>query len=130
MKYLLVDESPQVLRHLLQFRDAKERKRVDIILDNSGLELFSDLCFAHALTELLGAEVHLHTKVGASRRKPPFYAGAALCSHCVVMPAAQRDPMFVSDAMPKDIYQLIDALEEAAKVCRITSLVHVDGACT
>jgi hypothetical protein len=28
----------------------------------------------------------------------------------------QRDPMFVSDAMPKDIYQLIDALEEAAKV--------------
>lgn len=38
--------------------------------------------------------------------------------------------MFVSDAMPKDIYQLIDSLEEAAKVCRITSLVHVDGACT
>lgn len=84
MKYLLVDESPQVLRHLLQLRDAKERKRVDIILDNSGLELFSDLCFAHALTELLGAEVHLHTKVSA--REPPFYVRAALCSHCVAIP--------------------------------------------
>lgn len=60
----MVDESPQVLRLLQQLKDAKNR-RVDIILDNSGLELFSDLCFAHALSELLDVEVHLHLKVVA-----------------------------------------------------------------
>jgi len=67
MKHLLVDESLQTVQHLLRLRDPKEkekgRNRVDIILDNSGMELFSDLCLAHVLAELLHVNVQLHLKV-------------------------------------------------------------------
>jgi len=92
MKHLLVDESLQTVQHLLRLRDPKEkekgRNRVDIILDNSGMELFSDLCLAHVLAELLHVNVQLHLK---------------------------RDPTFVSDATPQDVHQLINALDQEAK---------------
>lgn len=64
----------------------KKRGRVDFVLDNSGFELFADLCFSIFLLELkLATEVHLHCK---------------------------EIPWFVSDTMPKDVEALVAQLEE------------------
>jgi hypothetical protein len=57
-----------VLRHLASLAPhGTAPSRVDILVDNAGSELFSDLCLADALLLLLGpaVSVRLCVKVGA-----------------------------------------------------------------
>jgi len=78
---LLIDHTPDVWRLLAD----EHVRRLDLIADNSGMELLSDLglldfLLAHQLVET----VHLHLK---------------------------RQPFFVSDAMPTDLQATLCALE-------------------
>ncbi|GAB4376547.1 MAG: damage-control phosphatase ARMT1 family protein [Elainellaceae cyanobacterium] len=66
----------------------QHRGRVDFIVDNAGLELFCDLCLAdYLLTTQAASEVYLHVK---------------------------DHPIFVSDAMGKDVYSTIETLAESS----------------
>ena len=69
---LLIDDTPRIWQHLLDRAPA----RVDIVTDNSGLELLLDLRLADLLVRSGLAEVHFHLK---------------------------RMPFFVSDAMVRDL---------------------------
>jgi len=61
-------------------------KRVDLVLDNAGAELAADLVFAFVFLSVMpGTRVVVHAK---------------------------RAPMFVSDAMPKDLDATVKALED------------------
>ncbi|XP_002733588.2 damage-control phosphatase ARMT1-like [Saccoglossus kowalevskii] len=61
---ILVDSTQQVWQALLEARKNGKQTRVDIILDNMGFELFSDLCFAEFLLRTsLAHSIHLHYKV-------------------------------------------------------------------
>jgi hypothetical protein len=74
--HLLVDHSGRVVDHIA----ARLGARVDLILDNAGLELFGDLCLADGLLGRFGATtVRLHVK---------------------------GHPFFVSDAMGSDVIRL------------------------
>lgn len=59
--HILCDESDAVWHRLSDRK--KPTKRVDIVLDNAGFELFTDLCLADFLVTRLGVEVvHFHAK--------------------------------------------------------------------
>lgn len=80
-QYIIVNDLPQVWEKI-----KSKNKRIDIVLDNSGFELFADLAFSlFALDSGLAKEIHIHCK---------------------------EIPWFVSDTMPKDfnnlLHQLID----------------------
>uniref|UniRef100_A0A6U4MP20 Sugar phosphate phosphatase n=2 Tax=Hemiselmis andersenii TaxID=464988 RepID=A0A6U4MP20_HEMAN len=80
--HLLQDESEAAIELLMA---AGGKARVDFILDNSGIELLCDLLLAdYLLSHKLASEVHLHAK---------------------------GEPLFISDAMPKDVASHIAALE-------------------
>lgn len=56
---ILIDDSDKVLIHLL----TRKCERIDIILDNAGFELVSDLCFAEFLLSAgLCSSIHFHAK--------------------------------------------------------------------
>lgn len=79
---ILVNDLSQAWDHLLK-KGSKE-KRLDIILDNSGFELFADLIFSlFALDSGLANKIYLHSK---------------------------QIPWFVSDVMPKDFDNLLQQL--------------------
>ena len=62
---VLCDETSVICQHLLNVRSDSEdqNRRIDIILDNAGFEVFTDLCLAHFLIEKkLCSNVHLHGK--------------------------------------------------------------------
>jgi len=83
-EHLLQDESQGAI-DLIMAPGRGGPKRVDIILDNSGIELLCDLVLSDfLLSHKLVASVHLHAK---------------------------GEPLFISDAMPKDIAGHIAALE-------------------
>ncbi len=87
---LLANDLEAVL-HDLRSED-KASMRVDLILDNVGVELLADLELAAELLDGSVAEIHLHTK---------------------------QHPTFVSDAMTKDVLQLLAFLDASdLKVCR------------
>lgn len=47
---ILKDESKAIFDHILNVKHVKSNpRRVDFVLDNAGLELFGDLCFAEYL---------------------------------------------------------------------------------
>lgn len=78
---ILVNDIEQAWRQI-QGKDA----RIDFVLDNSGFELFADLCMALFLLDSgLASKVVMHCK---------------------------EIPWFVSDTMPKDFLALIDQLED------------------
>ena len=90
-EHLLVDHAPAVSHYLAN----QERGRVDILLDNAGLELLVDLQLAGFLLAAgLAAEVHLHCKA---------------------------HPTFVSDAIVQDVREAIQSLaadeHPAARAC-------------
>lgn len=80
---LLIDDTPQIWQHLLRRAPA----RVDIVTDNSGLELLLDLRLADLLVRSELAEVHFHLK---------------------------RMPFFVSDAMIRDLEHTVAGLGQRA----------------
>ncbi len=82
LDHIVVNDSRDVADHLLEI--AGEAARVDIIIDNAGFELVTDLCMADYLlgTGLVGS-IHLH---------PKGY------------------PIFVSDAMTEDIESTVTFL--------------------
>eukprot|EP00284_Hemiselmis_tepida_P006783 CAMPEP_0174933934 /NCGR_PEP_ID=MMETSP1355-20121228/47499_1 /TAXON_ID=464990 /ORGANISM="Hemiselmis tepida, Strain CCMP443" /LENGTH=279 /DNA_ID=CAMNT_0016180485 /DNA_START=57 /DNA_END=893 /DNA_ORIENTATION=+ len=83
-EHLLQDESQGAIDLLLASKN-KAPPRVDIVLDNSGIELLCDLLLADfLLSHKFASSVHLHAK---------------------------GEPLFISDAMPKDIASHIAALE-------------------
>ncbi|ODV81708.1 DUF89-domain-containing protein [Suhomyces tanzawaensis NRRL Y-17324] len=79
---ILVNDLPQAWDQLVS---KKGNRRIDIILDNSGFELFADLNLAlFVLDSKLVHEVHIHCK---------------------------EIPWFVSDTMPKDFENLLEQLD-------------------
>lgn len=62
--YLLVDDIPRIWHYLSTAKHKNSVKRIDIILDNAGFELFGDLCLAEFLIKMdLCSNVHLHAKI-------------------------------------------------------------------
>lgn len=83
---ILVNDLPQAWEHLLN--NPKLNRRIDIVLDNSGFELFADLVFGlFSLDSGLIQTLHLHCK---------------------------EIPWFVSDTMPKDFHALLDQLFDSS----------------
>ena len=82
---ILVNHLPRVFDVLQSARaSGRDPRRLDIVLDNSGFELFVDLVLAGYLLEAgLATEVVLHPK---------------------------SMPWFVSDVLPRDFFDLLDAL--------------------
>lgn len=88
-KNILANDLPDVYAMLDRLkREGKKDRRVDIILDNSGFELFVDLILAgYLLSAGLATEVVFHPK---------------------------SLPWFVSDVLPKDFADLLNALQDPA----------------
>ncbi|KAG0637120.1 hypothetical protein HOY80DRAFT_924815 [Tuber brumale] len=85
---ILVDHSDQVYRVLRKQKDEGKVGRIDIVLDNSGFELFVDLIFGgYLLAAGFAAEVVFHPK---------------------------SLPWFVSDVLPGDFADLINVLQDPA----------------
>jgi len=86
-KHVLVNELGDAFDVLERARrEKKEERRVDIVLDNAGFELFVDLVLAGYLVAAgLATEVVLHPK-------------------CI--------PWFVSDVVPNDFAQLLQAMQD------------------
>ena len=84
-KNILVNDLPQAYTALKQAqKDGKQERRIDIILDNAGFELFVDLILAgYLLAAGLATQVVLHPK---------------------------SIPWFVSDVLPADFAALLGAL--------------------
>lgn len=91
-KNILVNDLPAAYSVLLSAKETsskQEERRVDIILDNAGFELFVDLFLAgYLLTSGLATHIVLHPK---------------------------NIPWFVSDVMPKDFGDLLNALADPQK---------------
>ncbi|HUT20088.1 MAG TPA: damage-control phosphatase ARMT1 family protein [Anaerolineae bacterium] len=81
---LLIDDTPRIWQHLLRRAPA----RVDIVPDNSGLELLLDLRLADSLVRSGLAQVRFHLK---------------------------HMPFFVSDAMIRDLEQTLIGLEGSSE---------------
>lgn len=78
---IIVDNS----EHVWNAVHKNENSRIDFVLDNSGFELFTDLCFAEFLLHAKLAEnIHFHTK---------------------------QIPWFVSDASKKDLLWMIEQMK-------------------
>ena len=83
---LLVDDRPALFEYLSGLKE--ENIRIDLLLDNAGYELVTDLALAgYLLTSRLAAQVVLHGKAY---------------------------PVFVSDAVEQDIFDTIDFMTFAA----------------
>ena len=82
---ILANDMERVLSRLMAVKEEGQQRRLDIVLDNSGFELFTDLCLVHflLLTKLVDT-VHLH---------------------CKIM------PWFVSDNLCKDVHWTLDQLQ-------------------
>lgn len=88
-KKILANDLPDVYAMLDRLkREGKKDRRVDIILDNSGFELFVDL--------ILGG----------------YLLSAGLATEVVFHPKSL--PWFVSDVLPKDFADLLNALQDPA----------------
>ena len=84
--YILCDQTEQVWKHLISTEPAP---RIDIVLDNAGFELLTDICLIEfALQSGLASKVHLHAKAF---------------------------PWFVSDVTPTDFEWTISQLEQCDK---------------
>ncbi|HAX77200.1 MAG TPA: hypothetical protein DCY88_15555 [Cyanobacteria bacterium UBA11372] len=80
--YVLADSTEAIADKVSRFK----AKRIDLIVDNAGFELFGDLCLVDFLLATNAAKkIHLHLKA---------------------------HPTFVSDAMRKDIHQTIEFLAQ------------------
>ncbi len=85
-KMLLADDSDAVWAAI----EASDGKQMDLVVDNAGFELITDLCLADFLvTRGLAEQVVIHLKT---------------------------HPVFVSDAMTKDVRSHVEALAGAANV--------------
>lgn len=83
-KNIIVNQLPKAWEYLLYCNSTEIR--IDVVLDNSGFELFADLMFSlFVLDAGLTHEVHLHCK---------------------------EIPWFVSDVMPKDFDNLLEQLAD------------------
>jgi len=81
-KNILVNDIDKAWNHLQSVQS--DKKRIDIVLDNSGFELFADLIFVLVVLDTrLVDNVHIHCK---------------------------EIPWFVSDTMPKDFHNLMAQL--------------------
>ncbi|MFB2834511.1 damage-control phosphatase ARMT1 family protein [Aerosakkonemataceae cyanobacterium BLCC-F167] len=84
--FILVDDTAIIAEKVVNFQNL----RIDFIVDNAGFELIGDLCLAdYLLASNLAAVVHLHLKA---------------------------HPIFVSDAMSKDVLYTIEFLAQATDV--------------
>ena len=95
-KNIIVNQLPDAYQILRQARAERPRapRRVDVVLDNAGFELFVDLLLAgYLLAAELATEVVLHPK---------------------------SIPWFVSDVVPKDFADLLNALAEPDAFYRAT----------
>lgn len=82
---ILVNDLPSCFAHLLEAKQSgKKERRVDIVLDNAGFELFVDLVLAG------------------------YLLSAGLATHVVLHP--KSIPWFVSDVLPSDFAALLNAL--------------------
>ncbi|KAH6626741.1 hypothetical protein B0J18DRAFT_148523 [Chaetomium sp. MPI-SDFR-AT-0129] len=85
-KNILINDLPRVYSHLRAARENKQERRVDIVLDNAGFELYVDLVLAgYLLSSGLATTVVLHPK---------------------------SIPWFVSDVLPSDFASLLSAIAD------------------
>jgi len=88
---ILCDHTEQLWKRLCDVKTKSDAVRVDIVLDNAGFELFTDLCLAHWLiTKNFAATIHFHTKV------------------C---------PWFVSDTSNADFKWVVAELQQSSTAC-------------
>lgn len=84
---IIVDNSQEVWDAI----HSEKTTRIDFVLDNSGFELFTDLCFAEFLLHAnFAKEIHLHTK---------------------------EIPWFVSDASKKDVLWMVEQMKCSSNKC-------------
>ncbi|RWS25561.1 protein-glutamate O-methyltransferase-like isoform X1 [Leptotrombidium deliense] len=86
--YILCNDSQALFDFVFKLKSLSKVVTIDIVVDNAGFELFSDLCFVEMLylTEILNADsslIRFHVK---------------------------KMPWFVSDALKKDFHWLLDYL--------------------
>ncbi|KAI8823359.1 uncharacterized protein EV422DRAFT_565308 [Fimicolochytrium jonesii] len=82
--HIIVDHTSAVIDHLLTPPSSPSHRRVDIVLDNAGFELFADLCLADLLLSTsLAHQITFHSK---------------------------HIPWFVSDTTPADLTYLLHHL--------------------
>jgi len=100
-KNVLVNDLGKAFDMLYQAqKEGKASRRVDIVLDNAGFELFVDLVLAgYLLATGLATEVVLHPK---------------------------SIPWFVSDVVPKDLQALLEAMQDPKSFYENSSVEH-DG---
>ncbi|XP_043189634.1 damage-control phosphatase ARMT1-like isoform X1 [Amphibalanus amphitrite] len=83
---VLVNDSEQVFAQLRRLRDKRD-VRIDIVMDNAGFELFSDLCLADLLTSLgIAQRMSFHIKA---------------------------HPWYVSDTTPADVRHTLQHMQSA-----------------
>merc|ERR1719427_2500983 len=82
--FILADQSKDVWEYLQGLRNKTEKVRVDIVLDNAGVEFFTDLIFAE------------------------FILAMGIADEVVFQPKAI--PWYVSDVIPGDLTKLYDLL--------------------
>jgi len=82
--FILADQSKDVWEYLQGLRNKTEKVRVDIVLDNAGVEFFTDLIFAE------------------------FLLAMGIADEVVFQPKAI--PWYVSDVIPGDLTKLYDLL--------------------
>ena len=102
-KNIIVNQLPDAYRvlHRARAERPKATRRVDIVLDNAGFELYVDLLLAgYLLAADLATEVVLHPK---------------------------SIPWFVSDVLPKDFADLLSALAAPAKFYQAAEDAAADG---
>jgi len=94
---ILVNDLPKVFDVLRRIKDeGKERRRMDIVLDNAGFELYVDLVLAgYSIAAGLATEVVLHPK---------------------------RMPWFVSDVLLQDFEDLLNALQDPVSYYTTTTM--------
>jgi len=81
---ILANHASRLWQVIAQPKANGKPRRIDFVLDNSGFEIFTDICFADWLVSSRFADV--------------------VCFHCKSL------PWFVSDAMIKDFNWIIDSL--------------------
>ena len=123
---ILVNDLPKVYEVLRRARDSAqpgEDRRIDIVLDNSGFELFVDLILAgYLLSTKLATTVILHPK------SLPWFVSDVLPQDFLDLLAALSDPVKFFTPPPEDIPPAalpINSTTTSVTEAQISSLTHL-----
>lgn len=86
---ILVNDSEKLLDFFTKLKADKQQVILDIVLDNAGFELFTDLCLIEVL----------------------YLTGFLDLKHSLVRFYVKKHPWFISDTMKHDFYSLLDYMK-------------------